>query len=425
MKVRAITCLMLFVMPCMPIDYVLAADAVILRTTVTPENAWVGQKVVLHVDVLAKDGWAQLRKVADVEVDGAYMLRLESQGTRLGETIEGDSYSGQRYEFMLFAQRDGKLTIPPAAVDVEVKTWGAGGGTRIERMSLSGVEFMARTPPGAEGTYGLISTSNLTANQDWDRKSDSPMVGDAIKRTITLRAEDVSGMAFAPMRYSEIEGVGIYPGEPTVDDQFARGDLAGTRIETVTYVFEHAGDVDIPDVYLSWWDVSAEELKQIVLPGLSLSITGSLVAESGTEEQPYKSFSWLALLAMTIAVIVALIFAGNLAGRWAAWRMSRKENEATFFRQVRRSARSGDPKAVLRDTMHWLDRINESSRPARLDQFLRRYGSGQSQVSTLDLDKPGIVMFLSELAAARKRWQATSQSKQRAVELLPDLNGGA
>jgi hypothetical protein len=322
---------------------------------------------------------------------------------------------------MLFAQRDGKLTIPPAAVDVEVKTWGAGGGTRIERMSLPGAEFIARTPPGAEGSYGLVSTSSLTAKQNWDPKTESPMVGDAIKRTITLRAEDVSGMAFAPMRYNDIEGVGIYPGEPTVNDQFARGDLTGSRIETVTYVFEHAGDVDIPDVYLSWWDISAEELKKIVLPGLSLSVNEGQVAESGAEAVSYKRFSWLVLLAV---VIVAVSFGRGLTGHWAAWRRSRKENEATFFRQVRRSARSGDSKAVLRDTMRWLDRINESARPARLDQFLRKYGDSQSQVSTLDLDKPGIAAFLAELAAARKRWQATNQSEQRAVELLPDLNGG-
>jgi hypothetical protein len=74
--------------------------------------------------------------------------------------------------------------------------------------------------------------------------------------------------------------------------------------------------------------------------------------------------------------------------------------------------------------MRWLDRINESSRPARLDQFLSRYGNGQSQASALDLDKPGIAAFLVELAAARKCWQATNQSKQRAIGLLPNLNGG-
>ena len=248
MKYNATACLILFTVWSLFSDHVLAAEAILLRTAVTPEEVWVGQKVLLHVDVLAKNGWAQLKKVGDAEVDGAYLLRLETQGTRLSETIEGDSYTGQRYEFMLFAQRDGKLTVPPVPVDVEVKTWGAGGGTRILRMWLPLVEFVTRTPPGAEGLSGLISTTDLTANQNWDPETESPMVGDALKRTISLRAKDVSGMAFAPMLHGKIENLGIYPGEPAVEDKFARGDLTGTRVETVTYVFEHAGDFEIPDV---------------------------------------------------------------------------------------------------------------------------------------------------------------------------------
>ncbi len=59
------------------------ADGVILRTELRPEKPWVGQKVLLHIDVLAKDGWAQLKKVQDAEIKGAYMLRLETQGTHL------------------------------------------------------------------------------------------------------------------------------------------------------------------------------------------------------------------------------------------------------------------------------------------------------------------------------------------------------
>jgi hypothetical protein len=427
-KTRTIIGLLPVLMWCASVDYVLAAENIILRTAVTPEEAWVGQKVLLRVDVLAKDGWAQLIKVSDAEVHGAYLLRLETQGTRLRETIDDAGYSGQRYEFMLFAQRDGTITVPAVPVEVEVKTWGAAGGSRIERMLLPEVEFNARTPPGAEGLRGLVSTRNLAAKQNWDAEMESATVGDAIKRSITLRAADVSGMAFAPLQYGKIAGVGIYPGEPTVDDSFARGDLAGSRLETVTYVFEQAGDVEIPDVHLYWWDVGAQELQQIVLPGLSLSVTDGALAERGAERreesQPYKRRAWLVLLAVFVVVIATLGFGSKLAERRAAWRKSRKEREVIYFRQVRRSARSGDQKAVLRATMRWLDRINASSQPARLDQFLTRYGESQLRTNTLDLDKSGIAAFLTTLAAARKRWQTSNRSKRRPVGLLPDLNGG-
>ena len=399
-------------------DSVLAAEEIILHTAVTPEEAWVGQKVVLHVDVLAKDGWAQLKKVTDAEVDGAYLLRLESQGTRLSETIDGDSYTGQRYEFMLFAQRDGKIAVPPVPVDVEIKSWGAGGGSRIERMSLPLVEFVTRTPPGAQGIRGLISTSNLTARQDWEPETESPMVGDAIKRRITLRAEDVSGMAFAPTLHNEIDNLGIYPGEPTVEDKFARGDLTGTRVETVTYVVERAGDFELPSVELSWWNIDTQELQHIVLPGLTLQVTGGPAVTSQPNERP----SWSALIVLLVVVVVLLVLGGRVLVGWSAWRQARNETEAAYFRRIRRSARSGDQKAVLRDTMRWLDRINNESQVARLDLFMQKYGDSRASEAVPDQSESSTMTFVSSLAVARKRWQQAQRGGESG-NLLPDLNG--
>ncbi len=417
-------------------DPVLAAEAIILRSSVAPEDAWLGQKVILHVDVLAKDGWAQLKKVSEAEVHGAYLLRLETQGTRLSETIEGSNYTGQRYEFMLFAQREGTLTVPPVPVDVEVKTWGAGASTRIHRMSTPLIEFVTRTPPGAEGIRGLISTTRLTANQAWQPENDSPKVGDAIKRTITLRAEDVSGMAFTPMLHSKIENLGIYPGEPTVQDKFARGDLIGTRVETVTYVLERPGETEIPGVVLTWWDVDAEELRRIELPGLSLRVAGSATAESMAHEpsaqQQNTRLLWSALLVVLFTAVIALRFGGRAADRWIAWRKARSEREAVYFQRIARSARSGDQEAVLRDTMRWLDRINDDSRPARLDQFVQQYGDARVDEAASDLthrlapkrDKADIATLISGLTAARKRWQQAQRGRRRVTGILPALNGG-
>jgi len=417
-KNRLPTCLALVFICSVSSDRILAAEEIILRTAVTPEEAWVGQKVVLHVDVLAKDGWAQLRKVIDAEVDGAYLLRLESQGTRLSETIDGDSYTGQRYEFMLFAQREGKIIVPPVPVDVEIKNWGTDSGTRSERMSLPSVEIVTRTPPGAAGIRGLISTSNLTASQNWQPEPESPLVGDAIKRRITLRAEDVSGMAFAPTLHDEIENLGIYPGEPTVEDKFARGDLTGTRVESVTYVFERAGEFELPGVELSWWNIDTEELHHIVLPGLTLQVSGGPAMGSQQGNRP----SWSTLVPLFVAIVALLVFAGRVLTRWPAWRQARNETEAAYFRRIRRSARSGDHDAVLRDTMRWLDRINDNSEVARLDLFLQKYGDSQALKPVPVESEPGTMAFLGSLAVARKRWQQAQRGGD-AGYLLPELNG--
>ncbi len=407
--------------------FVLAAGDVVLRSAMMPEKAWVGQKVVLNIDVLAKDGWAQLRKGADLEVDGAYLLDLESQGTRLSETIDGDDYTGQRYSFMLFAQREGKLTVPSVPVEVAITTWGVNGVTRVERMNSPSVDLVARIPPGAENTYGLISTESLTANQSWEPEAETAAVGDAIKRRIVLRAKDVSGMAFSPTVFDPIDDIGVYPGEPSVEDKFERGDLSGERLETVTYVFERAGYFEIPDVEITWWNTAAGELQQIVLPGLGLEVTGELLAQAAVsareQQQSDERTPWVALGMTTLVIVLLILFGGRLLAAWKAWRKAENESEAAYFRRVRRSAQSGNAAAVLRDTMRWLDRIDDQSMPARLDLFLCRYGDAAARAPITDASKTGSRTFFRNLVAARKRWRRTQAEDERAHDPLPNLNG--
>jgi hypothetical protein len=420
---------------CAPGSRTLAAEDIVFRSTVSPESPWVGQKVLLRVDVLANDGWAQLKKIHEIEVDGAYVLRLETQGTRLSEVIDGGSYTGQRYEFMIFAQREGKFTIPPVPVDVEVTRWGSGAGKQAQRMSLPAVEFTVQTPPGAQGIRGLISTTDLRATQTWDPEPDELTVGDAIERTITLHAADVSGMAFTPMRYNEIETLGIYPGEPTVDDKFNRGDLSGTRVETVTYVFERPGQIEIPGITLSWWDVQSAKLQRIELPGISVEVIAGAEAESevaaAAPQQLSMQLIGSVLFAIVLLAALAFRFGGRFLDHLAAWQRARLEDEANYFKQVMRSVRSGEKKMVLRDTMRWLDRINGDSIPARLDQFLLQYGDSQTQVAAANLvkalnkqtDQSNLTVFARGFAAARARWRKAGRVRQKADSLLPSLNG--
>jgi hypothetical protein len=261
-------------------------------------------------------------------------------------------------------------------------------------------------------------------------------VGDAVKRIITLTAADVSGMAFAPMQHPVIEGLGIYPGEPTVEDASARGSLAGQRIETVTYIFERPGDIEIPSVTLAWWDVEAEELKRIELSGLTLRISGdSATQQAGTAEAPHPRNSlvlWLTVIAIAVVTaMIALIYRDSIATCWTAWRKARSETEAAYFRRVMKSVRSEDPKATVREIMRWLDRIKVDQQPARLDQFLRQYGDASVRQAAVNLvaslSPEGKNCSFSTLgrglAAARSRWRQRQLPRKHANSRLPELNG--
>ena len=222
-----------------------------------------------------------------------------------------------------------------------------------------------RVPPSAEGTRDLASTSRFNATQQWEPRNVPPRVGDAIKRTIARQAADVPGMALAPIDYPELPGVGVYLDEPEEEDATDRGRLDGGRVESVTYVFERAGPVEIPDVTFSWWKVTADRLETLTLAGLELEVLHgpAAAAESPAESVSRASRSGTCLEAALLLAAVLLLwrYAHTIVLRWRAWQDRRHTSEPSYFKQARYSIGANDARSAPRDIMRWLDRINLDS----------------------------------------------------------------
>jgi hypothetical protein len=409
-----------------------AADPVV-RLEADPESPWVGQKVVLKLDVLGADGWAQLKKAGGTEVQGGYLLHLESQGTRLNEVIEGVSYSGQRYEFLFFAQRGGALTIPEMTIDVEVKRWGAESKTETTRLLTPSLNLTIKEPPGAEKLDGLTSTAEFSATQNWTPTVESLTVGDAIVREILLTAEDVTGMAFRPLAPTDIAGISTYLSEPTVDDSYNRGILVGTRQEKLTYVFEQAGSYQLPGLSYSWWNTSSEKLETVTLNGLSIEVQGGAAEQSadsfeGAKEFSFKSLLWVLGLVIISAAVV-YHYRETVIRLIRSWHTAYQESERSYFRKVKSAAQLGNPQLMMRATLQWLDRLGGEDEPARLDLFLIRYSDASGKKIYGELaathygktDTQQMLKFYAVLAASRSRWREERRRKKKIDLLLPQV----
>ena len=413
-----------------------AADDIILRSSVTPAEAWVGQRTLLHIEVLGADGWAQITDMGEPEIPGTYVMRTESQGTRLSETIGGTSYTGQRYQLSLYCQRAGQVAIPALPATVTVKRWGATPPEISREAIIPAASLICRLPPGAGGIRDLISTTRLEAHQKWSSKSTTVDLGDAVTRTVTLRAVDVSGMAFPPVRHPEIEGVGIYPGEPSVTDTANRGTLEGERVEEVTYVLETPGQVALPAIVLSWWDIDDRVLRRIELPGHELAVEGELAPEPVIEPEVVaakkpRDFAPLAAAAIVLAGLVFWIGRPLVRGL-RRWWIARQTSEPVVFRHILAAMRGRDAATITSSVMRWLDRLGPGTRPARLDLFLRDHGDDETLAAAATLarcvatgDDFAEARSLGRgLKAARRHLLRSRRSQRKAAGILPELNGG-
>jgi len=424
--IRLLTCLM----SCLAV-FPATADDLLVRSQVIPEEAWIGQRVILQIDVLAPDAWAKISRFGNIELSGAYVLPPKDEGIRLQESVEGTAYSGQRYEISIYPQRSGSFELEMESLEVEVRTLGGNAGSVTRKATLPTVKFDSRVPPGAEGIPGLISTTRLTAEQEWEPQPGEMQVGNAMKRTIRLQAAGISGMAFEPLGQESIEGLALYPAQPRVDDRMERGTIEGSRVETFTYVAERSGSYTLPAIVLEWWDIEGESLERIELPGTSFKVArSSQGAAAGTAAS--LPGAWITVASLVILVLLALFFLRHAIADWWQNRLAaRKQMEGYLFRLLEKSVRGADSKTIFGNLMRWLDSIEQSGRPARLEPFVTRYCAPPEQELIMQLQKaamhdenpfPERKPLLRALGSARKRRKKERHEVTRASVALPLLN---
>jgi len=411
-----------------------------IRVSVTPKGeVRVGQRVTLTIDLMTTTWFSGSPEFDLPEIPGAIALKVGSFGLNRTETINGTKYSVQGHEFAMFAQRPGEIVIEP----FNVRFFPAvPGETKPRSVTLKAPELRvtATMPPGAEKLAALISTTQFKLSETWDPKPDAAKVGDAFTRNITMRAEDVLGMAFPPLETPDIKGFGIYSKDPSVTDNMDRGNFTGERTETITYVCEEAGTVTLPEVVIHWWDMENDELKTETLPSVKLKVTPNpkLFKEAGSfspRATNNRGVKWMVFIGSVLAACLTALFRARTAILLTIrkWNTDRNESEKTYFNRFKTACHSGNPMDTHNSLMTWLDKFHTGAHPATLEWLV-----AESENPTLSeqaaLLQSGLFknagstsppwssnVFFHEVSKTRRQL-LKKRARQHDRHSLPDLN---
>jgi hypothetical protein len=165
------------------------------------------------------------------------------------------------------------------------------------------------------------------------QSADPAIINEALRRLLPL---------------PDIPGLAVYPKTPEVDDRSNRGELVGTRVESVTYVLQQGGEVTIPGTELQWWNPFAEQLNTETVPALTLEVASN--PDQRSEQDPIGAALAFAVnhpwaLVAAVAHIFAMAWA---AFRWLPpvirrWRTARRHSEDARFKRLVRACRTNDP----------------------------------------------------------------------------------
>jgi hypothetical protein len=347
-----------------------AAPEPILRMTIDPPRVVVGQSATLRLDVLAPNYMTAPPELSGFQVRNAVTRQLQS--VNINEQQNGTSFAGVRFEFAIYPQEPGnyataeqKLTIHYAAEPPAV---------RDAVLALPRIEFSAFIPDAAATLRPFLAAKKLTLEQTVQRSSDQLKTGDSVKRSVTIKADGTPAMLLPPQSFAAIDGLALYPAQPSLADHTdGRTDaLTATRVDSATYMLQRPGDYVLPAIDVNWWNISTQKIEHAHIDAVSFQVQANPAQPASAAGAMSSRWDPDAMIDFVIDhwLITTLALIAFAALAWVTPRTVRKiaaehrgrreaylQSEAWSFGQFRRAARHGDARATYLALLDWLQRF--------------------------------------------------------------------
>ncbi|USD42699.1 BatD family protein [Vibrio sp. SCSIO 43135] len=310
------------------------------KAATSPQTFTVKEQIILSIDVGTPRWFTSGTRIGGLEMADVIVKQRNPMATNYTERRQGNTWSKQRWELTLYPQKAGQYTIAPIAVEVTVSL--PSGQSKNVTLYTKPMTFEVTTPSGMIAKdEAWLNASSVEVSQQWQTSTDDLKVGQAITRTVTLKADDTLSILIPQMLSLDSQDSYQTYVQPTqFDDRQERGNYRSERIEQQTYVLQQGGEIEFPAIELKWWNSDKQQLELVTIEGKTVEVSHTLSS--------WLSAYWLWLVCLgvlTFGLIVGFFVARNHikthgAPEWWTLRVAIKshrwsEARVTIYRKLR------------------------------------------------------------------------------------------
>lgn len=377
---------------------------------------WVGQRIPVFVEIRTKGTFGGATSFSLPQIPQAVFVKVGNPVVS-SEEHDGESWFVQIHEFALFTQASGDVEIPEFSVRYSNRD-GFTGPVTDHEAEVPQAKLEVKSPPDRASHGFLVTTDKINVSETWTPQPGSVKQGDIAVRTITQSAEQMTGMALAPPPQATIDGVQIYPGNPTVSLITERGDFLGTRVDKITYRFDKAGTLTIPEVTYTWWDPDARQYHSHTLPAVDFDVL-AVVQPNNAKETAAQSGYWRLWLPIACAVLGIGIWQYPKLKAWGGtlWQQLNPPDKVAA-RKLLRACRDHDARQA---EISWAQWQSAQTQPLELSKDLDDAVNELHRIA-YGID-PGVSWKGQALAHAfQKKLHQVSSRHLASVSALPPMN---
>jgi BatD DUF11 like domain len=249
----------------------------LLETEAQPQKALVGSQVLLTVRLLHRVDLAQA-SLSEPQPQGVETEIQQIGKDRSFETRrDGYLYEVVERRYALFPQQPGTLHLPKMQLDAQVASAAAGldpfghAPQQVRRFSAP-LDIRVEPKPADLGSRTWLPARDLTLQDDWQQHPPSLRVGEPATRTLVLRAPGLSAAHLPELKIPVPAGWKSYPDQPARQDETDATGVIGTLQQKLALVPTRPGPVELPAVYLDWYDVAARQWRHAHLDPVKVTV---------------------------------------------------------------------------------------------------------------------------------------------------------
>ncbi len=231
---------------------------------------------------------AQINDPGDPVLEDALLQKLGDATFK--KDINGQQYSVFERRYAIFPQKSGVLKIPSITVDAMLPMprrrnfYDPFGnqGKRIKLRSNSAQVTVMEKPPSYPAQAAWLPADNLTVKVQWSQEPQDLKVGESTTITITTTAQGLMAAQLPPIAIAEVNKIKLYQNKAENADNKDAGGITGVRKETIALIPTQAGEIQLPEIRIPWWDKQQQKVRYAISPATRLAIHGTGAARNNS-----------------------------------------------------------------------------------------------------------------------------------------------
>lgn len=336
-----------------------------------------------------------------------WIIRSLGESTVGSKIVNGRSLREITFRYALFPQKSGVLPTPEVRFDGYYLTRSRGMNDPFDDLfggnlgSIGFVDmFATRNPvlltakPEKVNVQPIPSDNNgnwwLPAQQvalfaEWEPRQPVFKVGEAVNRTIYLKAVGVAESQLPELNLASVSGLKQYPDKAVASSGIENGQVVAVKKISNVYIPNRAGKMTIPEIAVDWFNVRTNRMEKAVLPAMNIEVLPGAAVETAPAPQPETRPESPSRVLEDVAnetenlversipqglpylpyIIAAAAFLLGIVVSWMLFGMRNKSRNADdikdFDRYIVRAAKSKDYRALRDGLISWArDRWNDS-----------------------------------------------------------------